>query len=609
MDSVLLTVPVSSPLHPQAILPCLEGFLKERGFSVKSIDSNIDFFWHMLGNEYDISDLKRFSEDPVKVLTFYNKMEKDLAENSGSYKRCRVGLRSLKLAYNRTVFDEIRRAVYDVPANPFIEYYSRLIEQKIMPETPKIVGISITFQDQVIAAFTLARLVREKMPGTKIVLGGQMITRCYDTLFESGELRNFWDYLVLWEGELPFADIHEAIINNKNIYFINVLENGKPLRGVDRRRKALLSEQLVTPDFSNIDFNKYFFYDFLIPLQTSRSCYGKCEFCAIPFGANSTFRVKSYKQDLEHILKIKAHIKKRYNRDAVYFKFMDDSSSAQELWKLSREIEALKLDVCWESFVRLDKMFADEKVMAQLYRGGCRKLCWGLESSDAGILEKMHKRNTISQSTRVLNASAKAGILNFCFVLVGFPGETQKQRDSVVDYIINNPDIHVLTIATFDFTKFSPMHQYYKYPNKYGIYCEKAKGFEVRLPYMIDGNENWKKTIVRQAHEMLLKIIKVRIDIGFMSLFPDQIRMAYCEKHGNNWGRDFLKKYGEENIRSLMGNTEQYLEAFNNREEFDISALPEPLQREYHRELEDLAAIKQAITRRRSYEQRRMEQV
>ena len=75
MDSVLLTVPVASPLHPQAILPCLYGFLKKHRFSVKCIDSNIQFFWYMLGDDYDISDLKNFSEDPIKVLTFYNKME------------------------------------------------------------------------------------------------------------------------------------------------------------------------------------------------------------------------------------------------------------------------------------------------------------------------------------------------------------------------------------------------------------------------------------------------------------------------------------------------------------------------------------------------------
>jgi len=236
-------------------------------------------------------------------------------------------------------------------------------------------------------------------------------------------------------------------------------------------------------------------------------------------------------------------------------------------------------------------------------------MCWGLESSDPEILKKMNKKNTKSQSTRILNASAKAGILNFCFVLVGFPGETQEQRDSMVDYIINNPDVHVLTLATFDFTKFSPMHRNYQYPNKHGLYSEQAKGFEVRLPYMIDDYDNWKKMIVGQAHEMIIKIVNKRPDIGLMSLFPDQIRIVYCDKYTNEWGREFVKKYGEKYIRAFMGHAEEYMEAFNKGEEVDISSLPEPLQREYQREVEDLLAIKQAIERRKQYEDRRMEQV
>jgi radical SAM superfamily enzyme YgiQ (UPF0313 family) len=563
----------------------------------------------MLGDDYDISDLKNFSEDPIKVLTFHNKMESKLAEISQSYKGCKVGLRSLKLAYNRMDFNEVRKALYDISANPFIEFYNQLINQEIIPENPRIVGISVTFQDQIIAGFTLARLVREKLPEAKIVMGGQMITRCYDTLYDSKVLKDFWDYLVLWEGEVPLLDIHEAVINDRKVEFINVLENGKHLRNVDRSQKALPTKQQSAPDFSHIDFDKYFFSDMLIPLQTSRSCYAKCEFCAIPYGANLRFRTKSCEQVLNHILKIRAHIKKRYNRDAVYFKFMDDSSSPKVLWDLSKRIESLNINVRWEAFARLDKIYANDEFTTHLYRGGSRKLCWGLESCDPDILGRMKKQYTESQSTCILNASAKAGILNFCFILVGFPGETQEQRDSMVEYIINNPDIHVLTIATFDFTKFSPMHQKYKYPNKHGIYCEKAKGFEVRLPYMIDGHENWKKMVVGKAHEMLLQIIEARPDIGLMSLFIDQIRQVYCEKYGNNWGHRFLKKYGAENIRALMGQTEEYLKAFEKGKEINMSALPEPLQREYHREVEDLIAIQQATSRRRQYEERRIDQV
>jgi len=611
MDSIVLTVPVSSPLHPQSILPCLQGFFNVTPFKMKTIDTNILFFWHLLGQDYEITDLQKFAEDPIKVLKFYNETEDRLAEKSTVYDGCFVGLRNVRLKYNRIDFADVRDSLYDNDRNPFIRFYTDLIDKEVIPENPKIVGISVTFQDQIIAAFTLARLIREKLPQAKIVLGGQIITRCHDTLHASDEMKGYWDYLVLWEGEVPLLDIHEAVINQKDVQFINVLENGKPMDGrIDRRQKAVPTETLAAPDFSSVDYDKYLFGDLLIPLQTSRSCYAKCEFCAIPFGANASFRAKSHIHVLEQMLHVKEHIKQKYNRDAVYFKFMDDTTAPKLLFGLAQEIEKRKLNIKWETFTRLDKTFATEGFMDQLYRGGCRKLCWGLESNDPGILQRMNKNNTNNMSTEILHASAKAGVLNFCFVLVGFPGETQEHRDKMTEYIIHNPDIHVLTISTFDLTKFSPMHEKYTYPNMYGIYCEKPKGFEVRLPYILDDYENWKEMIISQAHIMLLKIMNERPDIGLMTLFPDQIRMIFCDKYGNDWGRTFVKKFDESTIRRLMAQTEDYLKGFQGSSRLDISSLPEPLQREHDRQKEDLEAIiKLALGRREQYNFARIEQV
>ena len=44
-------------------------------------------------------------------------------------------------------------------------------------------------------------------------------------------------------------------------------------------------------------------------------------------------------------------------------------------------------------------------------------------------------------------AAADAGILNFCFVLVGFPTETDTARENMTQYIIENRDIHTITIS------------------------------------------------------------------------------------------------------------------------------------------------------------------
>ena len=121
--------------------------------------------------------------------------------------------------------------------------------------------------------------------------------------------------------------------------------------------------------------------------------------------------------------------------------------------------------------------------------------------------------------------------------------------------------------------------------------------------------KNWKKEVVSEAQRILMKIIKIRPDIGFMSLFPDQVRGILTDRHGNTWGRKFLSQFGEENIRSLLLATEKYIEAFENAEEIDLAGLPEPIKREHHRTVEDIQAIAQALGRRKRYENRRIDSI
>ena len=122
---------------------------------------------------------------------------------------------------------------------------------------------------------------------------------------------------------------------------------------------------------------------------------------------------------------------------------------------------------------------------------------------------------------------------------MGFPGETDLSREKMIDYVISNKNIHTITITTFDLTRGAPMEQNFDDKNPYLLEMRPAKGFQVRLPYSVNG-ENWKARIVPWAHKMMLEVIKKRPDIGFMTLFPDQIRSFYCDKFTNQWGKIFL---------------------------------------------------------------------
>lgn len=608
MDSVLINVPVSSPLHPQANLPYIKGFLAQNGFNSKIIDANIRFFnWMLRGTKIDVRD-ENYFKNPAEILSLYNDIERVLAEKSRKYRNLHLGLRNISLDYDRVEFESVLASLEDREANPFIDFFELLIREDVAQFKPEIIGIGIIFQDQIIAAFTLSNVLRKLMPDAKIVLGGQIITRCYDTLLQRNVLNHLWDFLVCWDGELPLLDVHKRVINGSSCSLHNVIVKDTDSQRIGRHYYAYDLDRLRYPDFTDLNFEEYLFPEMMVPLQTARGCYGSCEFCAIPAGSNSGFRERTVKNIIADIVHVQQFTLEKYGNKALYFKFMDDTSSPATLLELAKEIESRNMEAQWETFVRLEKIFESHEKMEQLHRGGCRKLMWGLETNNPDILKRMSKKISPVSTTKVLNASAQAGILNFVFVLIGFPGETREQRDGLIDYIVDNNDIHVLTIATFDLTKRSPIQNHFSVPNPYGLDCDRPRDFEVRLPYTVNGM-NWKEMMVAEAHRMLVNIIKKRPDIGFMSLFPDQVRGILCDKYGNDWGRKYLADFGQGNITRMLMAAEDYIDKFNNYEEIDLSILPEPIKREHARTREDIKGIAGAIKRRKQYEKRRMKQL
>ena len=78
IDSILVNTPVSSPLHPQANLPLLKGYLSANGFRSRIIDTNILFFHWFLGEKDFRLTMEEAYDNPLKILSFYSSIEKKL---------------------------------------------------------------------------------------------------------------------------------------------------------------------------------------------------------------------------------------------------------------------------------------------------------------------------------------------------------------------------------------------------------------------------------------------------------------------------------------------------------------------------------------------------
>ena len=73
------------------------------------------------------------------------------------------------------------------------------------------VGLNISCQDQLVPAFIIAKYIRS-VSNTNIIIGGNIVSRCYDGLTKS-KLKQYFDFLVIKEGEFALCNIIRSLSN------------------------------------------------------------------------------------------------------------------------------------------------------------------------------------------------------------------------------------------------------------------------------------------------------------------------------------------------------------------------------------------------------------
>lgn len=246
---------------------------------------------------------------------------------------------------------------------------------------------------QALEAYEAARLLRAA--GVVVALGGLHASVCPD------EALAHVDHVFVGEGEVTWPA------------FLRGLQDG-----TERRlwRAA---------DFSPVDLDRAPLprYDLLkggrwnrFPVQTTRGCPWRCDFCASSIMLERPYRKRPVDQVIRDIRAVKA-IRRR-----PFIELADDNTFVDHRW--GRELcEALIPErVKW--FTETDISVADDGELLRLLRmARCRQLLIGLESTTAGELRGVELKTDFKSRRAADNIEAvrriqAAGItVNGCFVL------------------------------------------------------------------------------------------------------------------------------------------------------------------------------------------------
>ncbi len=299
----------------------------------------------------------------------------------------------------------------DMTHGASVEELLNLIEK----EKPSIVGFT-AFTTKIKSAGKIATAIKEKDPNIRVGIGGP-----HATAMPKETLKEFpaFDFAVRGEGETaavrlfkkkPLSEIKGIVTRESNDIGYCRLGN---------------LDELPFPAWEEFNLKKYPGADphqtnLELPISTSRGCFGRCVFCARPYG-----RARIHRSVDSVIGEIERNISD-FNCQAIYFcdeTFVSDLDYNEKLF-MKMIAKGLNKKIRWSCETRADNASFD--LFKLMKEAGCYYVFIGFESADDKILRNAGKELTVSQIRNTVDCVKKAGIICAGSFILGLPGETRE---------------------------------------------------------------------------------------------------------------------------------------------------------------------------------------
>lgn len=378
---------------------------------------------------------------------------------------------------------------------------------------PGIVGIT-AMTPTIVGALETARIAREE--GAVTVLGGaQMSIYPKETLSYP-----FVDYGVNGEGEHVMSELANALENKTDVGSIEGLIYKKD-DDVCVNDPAIIDDldALPFPAYDLLPMEKYDSIIGLHPVSTmisTRGCPCKCHFC-FKRPADRNFRCRSPKSVVDEM----EYLTEKYALREIMF--YDDVMTLRRshVVGICEEILSRNLKIKWETPTRINEV--DKELLELMYRAGCIRLRYGIESGNEDILKLMNKNIDLAQARQVFEMTRDIGIEVFAYFMIGYAHDTESSVQETIDIALDlNPDLVMFTVVTP-----LPGTPLYALAREEGLISTDywreftlGRNRDQRIPYFFPGAEQWTEKAYRSFYlrpkYMLERLRKIRSmdDIG-----------------------------------------------------------------------------------------------
>ena len=230
------------------------------------------------------------------------------------------------------------------------------------------------------------------------------------------------DVVALGEGEQTLLAVYDHFANGHGVPRNLPGTMTRDASGTDffREERPLMRVPAIpTPSFSEMHLEAYQTESGYrtLPMQLSRGCTDKCEFCS------EWVFWRSFRPDTpEHAVAQIKELQERYGANFIIFSDSLLNGVPKRLVAFAEEMIRENVQIKWAGFMRAQM---DRDTAELIARAGCNDVFVGIESFSDETLELMNKRRTKAQNIESVEAFLGAGIGVTGGFVPGFPGDSR----------------------------------------------------------------------------------------------------------------------------------------------------------------------------------------
>ncbi|NLV68790.1 MAG: radical SAM protein [Spirochaetes bacterium] len=310
------------------------------------------------------------------------------------------------------------REGFDVRIEDYIvePYSAERVRQVLSEFRPHIAG-STAVTMNVKKALAILEDFRAVNPELVTLIGGPHATFDAEGMLSHSHI----DYVIRGEGEITTAELLTAIESGRSaesIKGISYRKNGRVIHN-DNRPFIENINTLPYPARDLVKISKYRALNFPVNMMTSRGCPHSCIFCVghrMVGNRVRYFDVNRVVDEFEMLSRL------GFNQINI----VDDlfTSHKKRCMEICDGIIARGINHTWSAFARVDTVHED--LLEKMSDAGCRNLCFGIESGNQEILDRIKKRTTLDTCRSAAALCRKSGIEPMASYILGLPGETEE---------------------------------------------------------------------------------------------------------------------------------------------------------------------------------------